>query len=167
MNDRFVGGHSCKGRMLRALALWSRADRPTGQHDIIAHGVEHQLGRRPQLKFAHHRSTVGFDGLYADIENVGDLLVDLSLSDELDDLAFARCEPGTASLAFGYVREVFEYRLRDRRRDIRLAPGQRLDGGDKVRGGVRLQHTQLEFHHIANREQGFATWTLAPERLIR
>jgi hypothetical protein len=61
----------------------------SGLHDVIAHGVQHELGSRSQIELVHHRSAVGFYGLDADVEHVGDLLVDLALGDELDDLAFA------------------------------------------------------------------------------
>jgi hypothetical protein len=38
----------------------------SGLHDMIAHGIEHELGRRAQLELVHHGGAVGLDSFQAD-----------------------------------------------------------------------------------------------------
>lgn len=50
----------------------------------------HQLGEGADLHLSHDVSAMQFDGHFADLEEVSDLLVELAFGDMLEDLFFAR-----------------------------------------------------------------------------
>ena len=62
-------------------------------HEVVARGVQRQIGGRFRADLAHRRQAMGFDRLDADAEQLGDRVIGIAFGDELDDLPFARREP--------------------------------------------------------------------------
>jgi hypothetical protein len=65
-------------------------------NELVANGVAHQVGGRPQFQFAHCTGAMRLDRLDADIEPLGYFLVDASFRNLLDDFAFASA-PGSSN----------------------------------------------------------------------
>ena len=60
--------------------------------DVIADGVHDQFGEGVEVEFEHDVGAVGFGGVDADVEEVGDFLVAFAFGEELEDFALARRE---------------------------------------------------------------------------
>jgi hypothetical protein len=57
-------------------------------HNAIAYRVPHERGGRRELELMHDGGTVRFDGLETDAQQTGDLLVGVTLGDQLNDTTF-------------------------------------------------------------------------------
>src|SRR5262249_42178748 len=57
--------------------------------NLVADGITHETRGRGQIEFPHDRRAMGFHRLEADVENVGDLLVRVTFSDQLHHATFA------------------------------------------------------------------------------
>jgi len=64
----------------------------SGLDDVVADGVEDELGEGVEIEFEHDVGAVGFGGVDADVEEVGDFLVAFAFGEELEDFTFARRE---------------------------------------------------------------------------
>src|SRR6516162_9188588 len=67
-------------------------------YHVAANGIAYQFGSRATPQFLHYCSTMCLDGLDADIEQVGNLLVELAFGDQLDDLPLAGGQPMVVGL---------------------------------------------------------------------
>src|SRR5215468_4978628 len=56
--------------------------------DAIAYSVANECRGRREVELAHDGSAVRLNGLEADVQEIGDLLVGVALGDELHDTAF-------------------------------------------------------------------------------
>src|SRR5262249_12616271 len=57
-------------------------------HNLIADRVPNKLGGRREVEFTHDGGAVRFNGLEADVQETGDLLVGVTLCDQLDYATF-------------------------------------------------------------------------------
>ena len=60
--------------------------------DAPADGEENEFGNAAQIELFHDVGAMGFDGVDAEIQKVGDVFVGFAFGDELEDFAFARGE---------------------------------------------------------------------------
>ena len=63
------------------------------QHEALLHGEQHELRRLVDAERAHQVRAVHRDGVHAEVEHHGDLLVRLAVRDELQDLLLALRQP--------------------------------------------------------------------------
>jgi hypothetical protein len=70
-----------------------------GQVGVFGDG----LGAGTDVKLFVNAADVGVDGLDADLEHLGDFLVEIATGEEFEDFAFARGEFDGLALALGFV----------------------------------------------------------------
>ena len=58
--------------------------------DASADGEENEFGDAAQIEFFHDVGAMSFDGVDAEIQEVGDIFIGFAFGDELEDFAFAR-----------------------------------------------------------------------------
>jgi len=106
--------------------------------DVVADGVEDELGEGVEIEFEHDVGAVGFGGVDADVEEIGDFLVGLAFGEELEDFAFARGE--ARARGFGVVGGVGgDGGVRDPGGEKWLVLAESLDGVEKDAVGFVLE----------------------------
>lgn len=65
---------------------------PSYRDHVVGNGVPHQLGYTVHLKLAHQPNSVGFYRAHAQVQLVGDLLVERALSNLCQHFPFSWCQ---------------------------------------------------------------------------
>src|SRR5262249_52907139 len=134
-----VGTHQDRARRLKHRR--SRSKRQVSQnrlgngpkswlHDLIAYRVANERRWRREFELAHDGGAVRLNGLEADVQEIGDLLVGVTLGDELNDTTFPVGQ--SRSLPCGTRKEGIQERLGDFGRKERFVSGKRFDSADQV-----------------------------------
>lgn len=98
--------------------------------ETVAHGEADEFTDGVQIEFLHDATAVGFDGVDAEIEGGGDLLVGFAFGDHLEDFALAG---GEEVDGIGDVfAVVFENDVADFGAEPPFADGDGADGGEEV-----------------------------------
>src|SRR5215831_11778025 len=83
-------------------------------NQLVANGVSHEIGGGREIQFPQRRCPMAFNGLEADREDIGNLLVSVPFGDELDHGFLARRKSMLGSRA-GFSQKRSEQRLRHAR----------------------------------------------------
>ena len=109
----------------------------SGSRDhALAHGVEDQFRNAVEVELLQEIAAVGFDGVHAETEGLGDVFVALTFGDELKHLPFARGEEFVAVLdaAIAHLADVvFDEEGADRRAEEGFAGMNGADCGHEIR----------------------------------
>ncbi len=118
-------------------------EKGSGGDDFVADGVEDEFGEGVEIELKHDVGAMGFGGVDADSEEVGDVLVAFAFGEELKDLAFTRSEAGTVSPGGigGIGSEILGSKGRgDAEREVGLVLADSIDGGEENTIGVIFQN---------------------------
>src|SRR5215510_10856866 len=99
-------------------------------HDLIAYRVPNERRGRREVELTHDATAMRFNGLEADVQEIGDLLVGVTLGDELNDPTFTVRQ--ARSLPCGTRKEGIEERLRDFGGEERLVSRKGLNSTDEM-----------------------------------
>src|SRR5215468_9054346 len=78
-----------RARSRGAKVRWEDLTRPSWLHDAIPYRVPNECSGRREVELAHDGGTMRFDGLLTDFQQTRDLLVGVTLGDQLNHATLA------------------------------------------------------------------------------
>jgi hypothetical protein len=135
-------------------------ERGSGGDDFVADGVEDEFGEGVEIELEHDVGAMGFGGVDADAEEVGDLLVAFAFGEKLEDFAFTGGEAGTVgpSGIGGIGSEIPGSNGRGNTEgEVGLVLADGIDGGEENAAGVIFQDVAAGpgFDDLPNELVGF------------
>src|SRR5579884_1280907 len=144
--SRPARGSGCDPRR-RVESEWVAAgQQPPSGDDLFAHGVEDDLSRIVQIQLLHQMRAVCLDGIGTDIEKGCDVLVRLTLGQQLKNLTLALTQQFVGvlqALLLELTNVVLGQGLRDGGAEERSAGGDCADGAKQIGLNVVLQEIAL------------------------